>query len=156
MKRLLWVVVAGLLWVPVVQAKEAQLMGEDPVLEARMMALAEELRCLVCQNQTLASSHADLAKDFRHEIIVLMKKGKSDDEVVEFLVDRYGDFVRYRPPLKPTTILLWAGPALLMVGGAITLVVTLRRRRTLSTPEPLSADEQARLNSLLDKDDKSV
>jgi cytochrome c-type biogenesis protein CcmH len=99
------------------------------VLEKRLMTLAEDLRCLVCQNQTLADSNAPLAEDLRNEIREQMRKGSTDREIVDYLVARYGDFVRYRPPLKATTILLWFGPALLLAVGFAVLVRRVRRRR---------------------------
>jgi len=139
-------------------AKEALPNSDDPVIEARMMALAKDLRCLVCQNQTLAASEADLAKDFRREIRTLMKQGMSDDDVVTFLVDRYGDFVRYRPPLNATTLLLWAGPGLLIVGGGTVLAVALRRRRAAFAHDnnELSEAEREKARKLLDEDDRSA
>ncbi|MDH4229717.1 MAG: cytochrome c-type biogenesis protein CcmH [Nitrospirota bacterium] len=130
-------------------AREAAPVAEDPVVEARLKTLASNLRCLVCQNQTLADSEASLAEDFRREIRTLIKEGKSDDEIVAFLVDRYGDFVRYRPPFKATTALLWFGPLLLLVGGLTVLVITLRRRRATPVEPALSGDEHARAMALL-------
>jgi len=135
-------------------AKEARPMGDDPVIEARLSALASELRCLVCQNQTLADSHADLAADLRQEIREMMQRGQSDKQIVEYLVDRYGDFVLYRPPFKATTALLWAGPALLVGVGGTALVAALRRRRgPLEADTPLSEEEAARLRALLRETD---
>lgn len=112
-----------------IAAKEAAPAAADPVLEKRVMALAEELRCLVCQNQTLADSNAPLAEDLRNQVREKMRQGKTDTEVVEFLVERYGDFVLYRPPLKATTILLWFGPLLLLAAGFAVLLRRIRRRR---------------------------
>ena len=109
-------------------AKEAAPEAADPALEARMVRITSELRCLVCQNQTIADSNASLAVDLRREARALIKQGKSDQEVVAYMTDRYGDFVLYRPPLKATTLLLWFGPALMLVGGAAVLVIVLRRR----------------------------
>ena len=103
----------------------------DPALEARVMRLAAELRCLVCQNQTIADSHADLALDLRQQIREMLQAGKGEQDVLDFMTARYGDFVLYRPPVKSTTALLWAGPAVLLVVGAATLVLVLRRRRQL-------------------------
>ena len=110
-------------------AKEAAPAAADPVLEKRVMALAEELRCLVCQNQTLADSNAPLAEDLRNQVRERMREGKSDKEVVDFLVERYGDFVLYRPPFKATTMLLWLGPFLLLALGFAVLLRRVRRRR---------------------------
>ncbi len=133
--------------------REAPPVGQDPVIEQRMMALAEELRCLVCQNQTLADSHADLAVDLRQEIRELMQKGQSDEQVKRYLVARYGDFVLYRPPLKSTTWLLWFGPAVLLVGGLATLYLVLLRRRRLLAAEPLNEDQEKRALALLSEDE---
>jgi cytochrome c-type biogenesis protein CcmH len=141
---------ALLLLSPVVAgAGEATPVGKDPVIEMRMMALAQELRCLVCQNQTLADSQADLAADLRQEIRELMEKGQTDDQIKRYLVDRYGDFVLYRPPLKPTTWLLWFGPGLLLVVGLGSLYAVLLRRRRLADADPLNTDQQQRAQSLL-------
>jgi cytochrome c-type biogenesis protein CcmH len=101
---------------------EARPLAKDPAIEARMMAVAEELRCLVCQNQSLADSHSGLAEDLRHEMREMLENGKSDKEVTDFMVARYGDFVRYRPPFKASTALLWLGPFLLLLVAIIVLV----------------------------------
>jgi cytochrome c-type biogenesis protein CcmH len=119
-------------------AKEAAPAAADPVLEKRVLALAEELRCLVCQNQTLAESNAPLAEDLRNQLREKMREGKSDREVVDFLVERYGDFVLYRPPLKATTILLWFGPLLLLAVGFAVLLRRVQRRR--ATEETVISD----------------
>src|SRR6478672_12747241 len=113
-------------------AKEAAPEAADPALEARMVKITSELRCLVCQNQTIADSNAALAVDLRREARALLKQGKSDDEVVAYMTARYGDFVLYRPPLKATTMLLWFGPAVMLLGGAAVLIVVLRRRGRMS------------------------
>jgi cytochrome c-type biogenesis protein CcmH len=115
-----------------VAAKEAPPEAADPALEARMVRITSELRCLVCQNQTIADSNAALAVDLRREARALIKAGKSDDEVVAYMTERYGDFVLYRPPLKATTLLLWFGPAAMLIGGAAVLVVVLRRRSRMA------------------------
>ena len=143
--------VALLLLVPLsapVSAKEAPPAAADPVLEKRVMALAEVLRCLVCQNQTLADSNAPLAEDLRNQVREKMRQGKSDREVVDFLVERYGDFVLYRPPLKATTVLLWFGPLLLLAAGFAVLMRRVLRRRTASSTEISDAD-RARAAELL-------
>lgn len=132
-------------------AKTARPLAADPVLEERLMTLATELRCLVCQNQTLAESNADLAVDLRNEIREQMQGGASDSDVIEYLVARYGDFVLYRPPLKARTLLLWSGPAILLLLGTGFLIRTLlRRAQTLATP--LSAVARARAQELLGTD----
>ena len=102
-------------------AKVAPNISSDPALEAKMMVIAEELRCLVCQNETIAASHADLAIDLKNQIRIKITQGQSQKEILDFMVDRYGDFVLYRPPLKPATVMLWIGPFVLLgiavVGG---------------------------------------
>ena len=113
-------------------ARDAPPEAADPALEARMVRITSELRCLVCQNQTIADSNAALAVDLRRETRELLKEGKSDDEVVAYMTARYGDFVLYRPPLRATTLLLWFGPALLLAIGATVLVVVLRKRSRMS------------------------
>jgi len=113
-------------------AREAAPEAADPALEARMVRITSELRCLVCQNQTIADSNASLAVDLRQETREMLKQGKTDAEVVDYMTARYGDFVLYRPPLRATTVLLWFGPALLLgIGGAV-LVTVLRRRSRMA------------------------
>jgi cytochrome c-type biogenesis protein CcmH len=133
--------------------KDAAPAADDPALEKRVMALAEELRCLVCQNQTLADSNAELALDLRRQIREQLKAGASERQVIDYLVDRYGDFVLYRPPLKATTVLLWFGPFLLLALGAFVLVRRVRRQRD-ETPAPLSQAEHARAAELLGPGDR--
>ena len=128
-------------------ANEAAPLADDPVVEARLLVIAEEVRCLVCQNESLAGSRADLAQDLRREIRSLIKQGKTDKEVMDFLVSRYGDYVRYRPPVKPSTWLLWGGPFVLLAAGLAALVLFVRRRRITSTP--LSPEEQRQAAALL-------
>ncbi len=123
-------------------AKEAAPAAQDPVLEKRVMTLAEELRCLVCQNQTLADSNAPLAEDLRNQIRERMREGNSDAQVVDYLVARYGDFVLYRPPLKATTVLLWFGPLLLLAAGFAVLLRRLLRRRSMEVAEMTAADRK--------------
>lgn len=132
-----------------VPAKEAQPLVDDPVLEKRVMALAEDLRCLVCQNETLAGSHAPLAVDLRQQIREQMKAGKSDQEIVAFMTERYGDFVLFRPPVKITTYLLWFGPFLLLAGGIVVQLLYLKRRRERLRERPLSESERKRVEALL-------
>jgi len=131
------------------QAKEAAPLAQDEAIEKRMVAISSELRCLVCQNESLSGSNAELANDLRREIRTLIKNGKSDSEIMDFMVNRYGDFVRYRPPLKGSTLLLWFGPALFLVGGLAMLVFYLRRRNNAIKDTPLSAKEQRQADSLL-------
>jgi len=120
-------------------AKDARPAAADPALEKRVMALSSELRCLVCQNQTIADSNADLASDLRKEIREKMQQGASNSEIIDFMVARYGDFVLYRPPLKTTTFLLWFGPLLLLAAGALVLVRLVRRRRPAADAEMTAA-----------------
>lgn len=135
-----------------VYAGEAKDLAADPVIEKRMIGLAENLRCLVCQNESLASSHAELAEDLRREVREQISKGKSDQEIVEYLVARYGDFVLYKPPVKSYTVLLWFGPFALLLAGIGLLVFQLRKRRQ-SVPEvALSEEAQARADSLLNNE----
>jgi cytochrome c-type biogenesis protein CcmH len=129
-------------------AGEAPPAAEDPVLEARVLAVATELRCLVCQNQTLADSHAPLAIDLRDQIREQMRKGASERDIVNYMVERYGDFVLYRPPFKATTVLLWAGPGLLMLVGLAILFGRLRRNRGETQPD-LTDEQRARARALL-------
>ena len=114
-------------------------------LEHRFRSLIAELRCLVCQNQSLADSHAELAEDMRREVHQLMERGLSDEETVQFLVDRYGDFVRYRPPVKPTTVLLWFGPFILLAIGVVVLLFSVRRHKaSVVTPKQESTEREVR------------
>lgn len=133
-------------------AKEAQPSAADPVLEERLMKLSKELRCLVCQNETLADSRADLAEDLRAQIREQMKAGKSDKQIVAYLTDRYGKFILYNPPVDPTTYLLWFGPFVLLVGGLALLFRYLKQRRELIIERPLSVDERRRAEILLNPD----
>ena len=133
-------------------AEEARPLQADVVVEAQVQRLSEELRCLVCQNQTIADSHAELAQDLKQEIREMAAKGMSDKAIIDYLVARYGDFVRYRPPLKASTLLLWLGPFALMLAGAIGLVVMLRRREKMVADKPLTAVEARKVRELLDKD----
>ena len=132
-------------------AGEAQPLAEDPKVEARLVEISQELRCLVCQNESLASSHAELADDLRREVRDLIRQGKSDVEIKEFLVSRYGDFVLYRPEVKPLTWVLWFGPFLLLAVAAGFLGVYLRQRRAQAQTQTktLSDEERARAQALL-------
>lgn len=138
------------LWLPIAAiGGEAVPVAADPVREQRMIALSEDLRCLVCQNESLAGSRADLAQDLRQEIREQMRAGKSDKEVVSYLTQRYGDFVLYKPPLKPLTWLLWFGPFALLIGAAGGFYFYLKRRGTRLASETLSAEEKQRVEALL-------
>ena len=139
------VVCAGL----AAQAKVAPNTSADPALEARMMVIAEELRCLVCQNETIAASHADLAIDLKNQIRIKLTQGQSQKQILDFMVDRYGDFVLYRPPLKTTTVLLWLGPFTLLAIAVLMLVLNVRRRRRAAQPAALSDADTAKARALL-------
>jgi cytochrome c-type biogenesis protein CcmH len=143
------VLLASLLLSVSLVAKEAAPLAEDPAVEKRLVNIAEELRCLVCQNESLAGSQADLAKDLREEVRGLIKSGKSDAEVKEFLVSRYGDFVLYRPQVKPVTYALWAGPFILLLIGVVALVSYLRKRSRQVEEAPLSDADRKRAEALL-------
>ena len=116
-------------------ANEAAPASADPVLEARMMAISSELRCLVCQNQTIADSHAELAVDLRAQVREMLQAGKTDQQITEYMTARYGDFVLYRPPFKAATALLWIGPAAMVLIGLGALFVVLRRRSRLAADQ---------------------
>lgn len=134
-------------------ANEAPPVAEDPVLEQRLARLTQELRCLVCQNESLADSHADLAADLRNQMREQMRAGRSDEQIKAWLTERYGDFVLYRTPLKATTAVLWFGPAVLLIVGLGGLVVYLTRRRGRVTTRTLTASEHARAQALLQADE---
>jgi cytochrome c-type biogenesis protein CcmH len=139
----------ALLWAAAVPAQEARPLAEDPVLEAEVLRISHELRCLVCQNETIAASHADLANDLRAQIRQQLKDGKTEAEILDYMVQRYGDFVLYRPPVKPTTWLLWGGPFVLLVLMLAFGWRALRRRSAQAAPPPLSDDERRQAQALL-------
>jgi len=132
-------------------AGQATDMATDPVLEKRMIGLAENLRCLVCQNESLASSHADLAEDLRREVREQMQKGLSDQQIIDYLVSRYGDFVLYDPPVKKSTLVLWYGPFVLLLLGVGVLVYQLRKRKSQIVETVLSDADARRAASLLEE-----
>jgi cytochrome c-type biogenesis protein CcmH len=136
-------------------AGEAKDMAEDPVLEQRMIGLAEKLRCLVCQNESLASSHAELAEDLRREVREQMQKGMTDQEIIDYLVSRYGDFVLYDPPMKSYTMLLWFGPFALLIVAVLGLLFQLRKRRETVPEATLTPEAHQRAAALLNEEDKS-
>lgn len=137
-------------------ANEAAPLAQDPVAEKRLLELSHELRCLVCQNQTIADSNAELAQDLRREIRGMIKEGKTNPEIIDFMVVRYGDFVLYRPPVKGITMLLWGGPIALMLLGLFILLQYMRRRskQIAAKEKPLTADQASRANALLKELDK--
>ena len=130
-------------------AKEAVPLADDPVIEQRLIVISEEMRCLVCQNESLAGSRSDLANDLRREIRILINEGKTDEQIRNFMVERYGDFVLYRPPVKPITWLLWIGPFIILLAGIIGLLVYLRRRNQSVPSVALSAEDNHRIDVLL-------
>lgn len=130
-------------------AAEALPTEKDSVAASRAVKLSEKLRCLVCQNQSIAESNAELALDLRHQIRDQIAAGKSDSEIIDFMVGRYGDFVLYQPPVRGSTLLLWGGPALLLTGGFAVLIMILRGRRRLADEPPLTAEERERAARLL-------
>ena len=130
-------------------AKDAVPLADDPVTEQRLISISEEMRCLVCQNESLAGSRSDLANDLRAEIRSLIRDGKTDDQIRSFMVERYGDFVLYRPPVKPLTWLLWIGPFVILAFGIAGLLTYLRRRNTLVTSKTLTADDNKKIDDLL-------
>ncbi len=144
----LWLIliIPSLAW-----SKEAVPVAEDPEVEKRMLALTMDLRCLVCQNESIADSRADFSNDIRREIREQIKADKNDQEIIQFLVDRYGDFVLYNPPIKPTTVFLWFGPAALFLTGLGTLVVYLRRRREQIEEVSLSEAQLKKAETLLNE-----
>jgi cytochrome c-type biogenesis protein CcmH len=150
-----WFVLGAMLLAFGALAKDAPPAAADPAIEARMLRIAAELRCLVCQNQTIADSHADLAVDLKNQIREKVLAGASDDQVKEYMVERYGDFVLYRPPVKTTTWLLWFGPFALLLTGVIVLFAKLRSRaRRVAAGAGLSEADHKRAQALLDGEDR--
>ena len=153
MNKALMTVLAALLCLCIARparADDAKPLAEDPAVEARLLVIAEEVRCLVCQNESLAASQADLANDLRREIRAQIRQGRTDAEIMDFLVSRYGDFVRYRPPFNATTGLLWIAPFAGLLAGVAGLILFLRRRRHAVAPAGLTDDERRRAAALLD------
>ena len=146
-----WLLACLALGAVAVAAKEAAPASDDPVLEARVLAIAEELRCLVCQNETIAASHADLAVDLRNQIRQKLKAGQAKQQIVDFMVARYGDFVLYRPPLRADTVLLWLGPFALLALALAVLAINIRRRRREASAEGWSPEQAQRARALLDE-----
>ena len=134
-----------------VAAAEAEPTAFDPIAHQRVVEVSEQLRCLVCQNQSIAESNAELAVDLRNQAIEQVKAGKTNKEIIDFMVERYGDFVLYKPPFKMTTAILWLGPLALFVIGVGAFYVNLRRRKRLveEAVKPLSKEEQALAADLL-------
>ncbi|MBU3615973.1 cytochrome c-type biogenesis protein [Polynucleobacter sp. JS-Polo-80-F4] len=135
-------------------ANEAAPLADDPLTEQRLISISEEMRCLVCQNESLAGSRSDLANDLRREIRTLIKEGKSDDQIRTFMVERYGDFVLYRPPVKPVTWLLWIGPFVILVIGIAGLLMYLRRRNGFVPIVALTDADNQKIDAMLNAADK--
>jgi len=144
------VVLLALLATPVLAVQPSEILA-DPKLEARARAISEELRCLVCQNQSIDESDADLAHDLRVLLRERLLVGDSDAQAVKYIVDRYGQFVLLKPPVEPATYALWLSPLLLVLFGAAGIVVYLRRRRAQLEPAALSAAEEAELKRLIEE-----
>ncbi len=139
-----------LVFAPLALAKEAEYMVEDPEMEKTVNAISEELRCLVCQNQTISDSNAPLAVDLKNQVREMVESGQSQSDIIDYMVQRYGDFVRYRPPMNASTLLLWVGPFLLLLIGVAVLVINLRKRTAMAkNTEDLSVEENERLQHLL-------
>lgn len=158
----LFLALTSVLFLHIAHANDAAPLADDPVTEQRLITISEEMRCLVCQNESLAGSRSDLANDLRREIRTLIKEGKSDEQIRSFMVDRYGDFVLYRPPVKPITWLLWIGPFVILVIGIAFLFSYLRRRNTLASTKTLSTEDNQKIDALLntlgknDRNDSNV
>src|ERR1044072_6734005 len=153
MKRVTCAVLLLLTLLGVAIAKDApSSSGEDPAVEKRLHTLSKELRCLVCQNETLADSQAGLAEDLRREIREQIKAGKSDKEIISFLTQRYGQFILYRPQVTPTTYLLWFGPFVGLIGGLLVLFLFIRYHRDSVKDQPLSSEDRRRAAELLASD----
>jgi cytochrome c-type biogenesis protein CcmH len=147
--KTLWAFFVALQLFTSAYAGEATPLAEDPVVEQRLIVISEELRCLVCQNESLAGSRADLAMDLRREIRTLIKDGKTDPEIMDFMVSRYGDFVRYRPPVKPITWVLWFGPLLLLIGAMVVLLRMVRGSQCGNKAPTLDPAQRQKAQSLL-------
>jgi cytochrome c-type biogenesis protein CcmH len=132
-------------------SKEAVPTAFDPVAHKRVLGISEQLRCLVCQNQSIADSNAELAVDLRNQVIEQINAGRTDEEIIKYMVDRYGDFVLYNPPFKASTVILWVGPAVLFFGAVIAFYINLRRRKSqvAKTERALTPDEKRRAEALL-------
>jgi cytochrome c-type biogenesis protein CcmH len=144
-----FLVIASIFILQLSYANDAAPLADDPVTEQRLISISEEMRCLVCQNESLAGSRSDLANDLRREIRTLIKEGKSDEQIRSFMVERYGDFVLYRPPVKPITWLLWVGPFIILLISIGFLFSYLRRRNANVAAKELTAEENQKIDALL-------
>ena len=150
----IFLVLASVLYLHAAYANNAAPLADDPVMEQRLISISEEMRCLVCQNESLAGSRSDLANDLRREIRTLIKEGKSDEQIRAFMVERYGDFVLYRPPVKPLTWLLWIGPFVILGLGVAGLLMYLRRRDSSVPNVALTDADNQKIDALLNASDK--
>ena len=151
----IFLVIASIFILQLSYANDAAPLADDPVTEQRLISISEEMRCLVCQNESLAGSRSDLANDLRREIRTLIKEGKTDEQIRSFMVERYGDFVLYRPPVKPITWLLWIGPFVILLIGIGFLFSYLRRRNASVVTTDLTAEENQKIDALLNTLSKS-
>ena len=133
-----------------VQAKEAT-PNVDPLIEERFKAITSELRCQKCQNQTIYDSHAGLADDLKRQVRTQINSGKTNEEIIEYMVERYGEFIRYRPEFQLNTVLLWVGPFVLLLMGAFFLILQIKKHRTVITDNPLSAEQLSKAEALMKK-----
>ena len=156
MKSFIVLLLVLLSWSTLSIAKEAQPVMGDAALQARVLKLGGELRCLVCQGESLAESQSDFAKDMLNKIRSLMQQGKTDQEIKDYLVQRYGDFILYRPPFSGITAIVWITPVLLLAAGVSLLIFNIKRRRVRVQTAPLSAEEQARVKNLLNEGDSKA
>ena len=154
MKR--WLLMLALAAAATAHAAEAPNVAADPALEARVNALSAELRCLVCQNQTIADSHADLAVDLKNQVRDQLKAGRSEQQVIDYMTQRYGDFVLYRPPFKATTLLLWLGPALLLLVGGLLFWRSLKSSQAAAPAAPVDAADARRAEQPLAAADEAA
>lgn len=133
------------------QSNTASPVSDNPALEKRVLEISNELRCLVCQNQTIADSNADLAVDLKNQVRKQLSEGRSKEEILKYMTERYGDFVLYKPPLNATTVLLWIGPFLLMLLGLVLLIHQIKQRKQALSQETFSAQDIERARQLLDR-----
>jgi cytochrome c-type biogenesis protein CcmH len=152
--RQIFIALICVLSIGTASAKDAAPLADDPLTEQRLISISEEMRCLVCQNESLAGSRSELANDLRREIRILIKEGKSDDQIRSFMVERYGDFVLYRPPVKPITWLLWIGPFVILAIGIVGLLMYLRRRNSSVPTITLTDTDNQKIDAMLNAVDK--
>ena len=154
-RALILVLFSYLIYIQPIMALQPNERLADPLLEERARMLSQNIRCLVCQNQSIDDSNATLAKDLRVLVREKLTAGATNDEVFDFLVDRYGDFILLNPPFKPTTYVLWYGPLIFLIFGILMVVFIMKRSNRRSFEKPLSQEEQASLSKLLEQKDKT-